>query len=318
LPLSCESCPAHDAAAGQNALFRGDCLDYCEIPYTGKKAGASSVERDAKQDIDVCASKAETRKATAVPEPRRASQSVRSAHQVALGQPEVVKQEPSARLEPLVQAIPAGPFLDIKQVSERVNISVSMLYEKMNPTSKYYDPRFPPKIQLTERTVRYSQVDVDAWIQACVSGPSAAGDTRGRKGARAEQVASKFPSPNNPGKNNANSDYDPDGDEDRLRSSGLRTEEIVRLFSRKARGGELAGTFSNPPLGLKRRAQISSLKGRYAYWDPIEVALWLYENRTGAYPTRVLAEIFEYESRDPWRFVWADEARKLERRRGAR
>ncbi|CAH2777720.1 MAG: Long-chain-fatty-acid--CoA ligase (EC, partial [uncultured Paraburkholderia sp.] len=24
LPLSCESCPAHDAAAGQNALFRGD------------------------------------------------------------------------------------------------------------------------------------------------------------------------------------------------------------------------------------------------------------------------------------------------------
>jgi hypothetical protein len=137
-------------------------------------------------------------------------------------------------------------------------------------------------------------------------------------GARAEPVASKFPSPNNPVENNANSDYDPDAADDRLRNSGLRTEVIVRLFSRKARGGDLARTFSNPPLGLKRDAQISSLKGRYAYWDPVQVALWLHENRTDAYPTRVLAEIFEYETLDPWRFLWADEARKLERRRGTR
>lgn len=293
-------------------------LDYCEIPYTGKKAGAASVEREAKQDIDVCASKAETREATAVPEPRRASQSVRSAHQVALGQPEVVKQEPSERLEPQVRAIQAGPFLDIKQVSERVNIGVSMLHEKMKPTSKYYDPTFPPKIKLAERTVRYSQADVDAWIQACVSGRSAAGDTRGSEGTRAEQGASRFPSPSNPGENDANSAYDPDGDGDRLRDSGLLTDEIARLFSRKARGGNLAVTFSNPPSGLKRRAQIRSSKGRYAYWDPVQVALWLHENRTDAYPTRVLAEIFEYETLDPWRFLWADEARKLERRRGAR
>jgi len=293
-------------------------LDYCELPYSGKKAGTASVEREVKQDIDVCASKAETREATAVPEPRRASQAIRSAHQMALGQPEAVKQEPSERRERKVQAIPAGRLLDIKEVSERVNISVSMLHEKMKPTSKYYDPTFPPKIQLTERTVRYSQVDVDAWIQACVSGPSSAGDTRGREGARAEQGASKFPSPNNPGENNANPDYDPDGDDDRLRDSGLLTEDIVRLFSRKARGGDLTETFSNPPSGLKRRAQISSLRGRYAYWDPVQVALWLHENRTDAYPTRVLAEIFEYETLDPWRFVWADEARKLERRRGAR
>ncbi|CAJ7490425.1 phage transcriptional regulator AlpA [Burkholderia pseudomallei] len=294
-------------------------LDYCEIPYTGKKAGAAaSVESDVKQDIDVCSSKAETRETTAVPEQRRASQSIRSAHQMAVGQSEVVKQEPSERLERQVQAIPAGPLLDIKQVSERVNISVSMLYEKMNPTSKYYDRRFPLKIQLTERTARYSQADVDAWIQACMSGSSAAGNTRGHKGNRAEEVASKFPSPNNLRENNANSDYDPDGDDDRLRNSGLLTEEIVRLFSRKARGGDLAGTFSNPPLGLKRRAQMSSVKGRYAYWDPVQVALWLHENRTDTYPTRVLAEIFEYETLDPWRFVWADEARTLERRRGAR
>ncbi|CAJ3490108.1 phage transcriptional regulator AlpA [Burkholderia pseudomallei] len=293
-------------------------LDYCEIPYTGKKTGVASVEREVMQDIDVCARKAETREATAVPEPRRVSQSVRSADRVALGQPEVVKQEPSERLERQVQAAPASPLLDIKQVSELVNISVSMLHEKMKPTSKYYDPTFPPKIQLTERTVRYSQVDVAAWIQAWVSGPSAAGETRGREGVRAEQGVSKFPSPNNPGENNASSDCDLDGDDDRLRDSGLLTAEIVRLFSRKARGGNLAETFSNPPSGLKRRAQISSLKGRHAHWDPVAVALWLHENRTDAYPTRVLAEIFEYETLDLWRPVWADEAKKLERRRGAR
>lgn len=290
-------------------------LDYCEIPYTGQKAGAASVERDVQHDIDVCASEAETREATAGREPKRPPQFIRSAQQVALAQQDAVKQESTERVERQVQAITAGPLLDIQQVSERVNISVSMLYEKMNVASKYYDPRFPRKIQLTKRSVRYSQADVDAWIQACVSGPSAAGDTTGRKGARAEQVASKFPSPNNPEENNANSDYDPDGDDDRLRNSGLLTEEIVRLFSRKARGGALAGTFSNPPVGLKRRAQMSSMKGRHAYWDPVQVALWLHENRTDAYPTPVLAEIFDYETLGPWRFVWADEARTLERRR---
>lgn len=293
-------------------------LDYCEIPYTGKKAAVASVEREVERDIGVCAHKAETREATAVPEPRRTSQSMRSTDQAALGQPEAVKQEPSERLERQIQAVPASPLLDIKQVSERVNISVSMLHEKMKPKSKYYDPRFPPKIRLSEQSVRYSQADVDAWIQACVSRPSAAGGTTGREGARAEQVASKFPSPNNPGENNASSDCDLDGDDDRLRETGLLTAEIVRLFSRKARGGNLAETFSNPPFGLKRRAQISSLKGRHAHWDPVEVALWLHENRIDAYPTRVLAEIFEYETLDLWRPVWADEAKKLEKRRGAR
>ncbi|CAH2809439.1 MAG: hypothetical protein PPHEESC_6146, partial [uncultured Paraburkholderia sp.] len=42
-PLSCESCPAHDAAAGQNALFRGDYLWHGQIFV--KMDGSESVSR---------------------------------------------------------------------------------------------------------------------------------------------------------------------------------------------------------------------------------------------------------------------------------
>jgi hypothetical protein len=58
------------------------------------------------------------------------------------------------------------------------------------------------------------------------------------------------------------------------------------------------------------------VKGQYAYWDPVEVALWLHKNRTDAYPARVLTEIFDYENLEPWRSPWADEVKKLDRRRG--
>ncbi|MBB5501041.1 AlpA family phage regulatory protein [Paraburkholderia sp. MM5384-R2] len=290
-------------------------LDHCEIAYIGKKTAAASVEQEAKQGIGVVASKAETQEDSAVPEPRPASRSVRSAYWVAAVQPEVVKKELSEQAAPQAQAIPTGPLLDIKQVSERVGISVSMLHEKMKPASRYFDHKFPPKIQLTERTVRYSQAAVDAWIQACVSGPSAAGSTRGSEGTHAEHVALKFQSQNSAGANIANSAND-QGDDDRLRDTGLLTEEIVRLFSRKARDGDLTDTFSNPPSGLKRRAQINSVKGVCAYWNPVEVALWLHEFRTGVYPARVLAEIFDYENLEPWRSRWADEVKRLDRRRG--
>lgn len=291
-------------------------LDYCEIPYIGKKTAAASVEHEAKQVIDVVTSKPETREDSVVSEPRPASRSVRSADQVAAVQPEVVKKEPSEQPAPQAQAIPAGPLLDIKQVSERVNISVSMLHEKMKPASKYFDPTFPPKIQLTERTVRYSQASVDAWIQASVSGRSAAGSTRSSEGTHAELGASKFQGQNSTAANNANSTNDPDDNGDQLRDRGLLTEEIVRLFSRKARDGDLSETFAKPPSGLRKRAKLTSMQGLYAYWDPVEVALWLHDIRTDVYPARVLAEIFNHEILEPWRSLWANEARKLERRRG--
>lgn len=63
-------------------------------------------------------------------------------------------------------SIPTGPLLDIKEVSKRTGISVSMLHEKMKANSKYFDPTFPGKVSLGARTVRYDQNSIDAWIQA--------------------------------------------------------------------------------------------------------------------------------------------------------
>ncbi|CAJ6042627.1 phage transcriptional regulator AlpA [Burkholderia pseudomallei] len=62
-----------------------------------------------------------------------------------------------------------GTVLRISEVSELTGISVSMLYEKMNRKSRYYDPTFPKKVSFGARTVGYLQADVDAWIQQRVS-----------------------------------------------------------------------------------------------------------------------------------------------------
>lgn len=62
-----------------------------------------------------------------------------------------------------------GTVLRISEVSELTGISVSMLYEKMNRKSRYYDPTFPKKVSFGARTVGYLQTDVDAWIQQRVS-----------------------------------------------------------------------------------------------------------------------------------------------------
>jgi predicted DNA-binding transcriptional regulator AlpA len=291
-------------------------LDYCEIAYIGKKTAAASVEKEAKQGSGVVAGKGGPREDSAVAEPRPVSRTVRSAHEVAAVQPKVVEKEPSEQAVSQNRAIPTGPLLDIKQVSERVGISVSMLHEKMKPGSPYHDDRFPAKIYLSKRTVRYSQADLNAWIQAGVSGHATASNTADREGTHTEHGALKFQSQNEAGANTASSTDESEDYDDRLRSRGLLTEEIVRLFSRKPRGGDLADTFANPPSGLRRRAQISSVRGRYGYWDPLEVARWLLEFRTGVYPARVLSEVFDYEDLEPWRALWADEVKKLDRRRG--
>ncbi|RFU47564.1 AlpA family phage regulatory protein [Paraburkholderia sp. DHOC27] len=62
-----------------------------------------------------------------------------------------------------------GTVLRISEVSKLTGISVSMLYEKMNRKSRYYDPTFPKKVSFGARTVGYLQADVDAWIQQRVS-----------------------------------------------------------------------------------------------------------------------------------------------------
>jgi predicted DNA-binding transcriptional regulator AlpA len=67
-----------------------------------------------------------------------------------------------------VEEVPPGAvdlLIDIKEVSRRSGISVSMLHEKMKSRSKYRDSSFPPKIKFGEHTVRYSAAAIERWIQ---------------------------------------------------------------------------------------------------------------------------------------------------------
>lgn len=144
-------------------------LDYCEIAYTGREPAAASAEQESKQGNSVATNKAETREDEAVPATRPKSRLIRSVREAAAAQPTMANEAPSEQPAPQIQASSVGPLLDIKEVSKRTGISVSMLHEKMKPASRYFDPAFPPKINLSERTVRYSQVAVDAWIQSCLA-----------------------------------------------------------------------------------------------------------------------------------------------------
>lgn len=144
-------------------------LDYCEIIYTGTGLSAVSGEQRAASGKSAAANNAETRDVEGVPEPKRGSRSTGVVRDLAVEQSAAADHDPGTQIVPQRQVISAGPLLDIQEVSARTGISVSMLYEKMKPASKYFDPTFPPKINLSERTVRYSQIAIDTWIQACVS-----------------------------------------------------------------------------------------------------------------------------------------------------
>ncbi|WP_126241502.1 helix-turn-helix transcriptional regulator [Burkholderia gladioli] len=49
-------------------------------------------------------------------------------------------------------------------LKEKIGISRSSVYNKMNPNSKYYDEEFPKPIRLGESTVGWRESDVDAWL----------------------------------------------------------------------------------------------------------------------------------------------------------
>ena len=71
----------------------------------------------------------------------------------------------SPAVEEVLPEIAVGALIDLREVSRRTGISVSMLHEKMKLRSKYRDSSFPPKIKFGEHTVRYSAAAIDRWIQ---------------------------------------------------------------------------------------------------------------------------------------------------------
>lgn len=59
--------------------------------------------------------------------------------------------------------------LRLKAVMRRTGLSRSTLYSLMNPKSKYYDPTFPKRIQLTGRVggaVGFIESELNQWIEA--------------------------------------------------------------------------------------------------------------------------------------------------------
>ncbi|WP_231584860.1 AlpA family phage regulatory protein [Burkholderia sp. 9120] len=144
-------------------------LDYCGIGSTAAESSAPSSPQTANRDIHSPGGELTVPAEAGSPGHNRSSRSGLPAGSPVLHDaPEQVLVDQAVGISQPA-AIPSGPLLDIKEVSERTGISVSMLHEKMKPSSKYYDGNFPPKIPLGERTVRYSRIAVDAWIQQHLS-----------------------------------------------------------------------------------------------------------------------------------------------------
>ncbi|NOS74655.1 MAG: AlpA family phage regulatory protein [Methyloglobulus sp.] len=47
-----------------------------------------------------------------------------------------------------------------------LNCSTSTLYEKLKPTSKYYDATFPRPIKTGARSVAFLQSEIEVWLKS--------------------------------------------------------------------------------------------------------------------------------------------------------
>jgi prophage regulatory protein len=63
----------------------------------------------------------------------------------------------------------AYKMLRIKQLAEKIGLSRSTIYERINPKSKKHDPAFPRPVALWEgpkAPVAWIESEVDAWLVA--------------------------------------------------------------------------------------------------------------------------------------------------------
>lgn len=61
-----------------------------------------------------------------------------------------------------------GELVDRTEVENRLSIKRSMIYLKLNPKSKYFDPSFPRQIKTGKRQVRWLKSDIDLYIKAMI------------------------------------------------------------------------------------------------------------------------------------------------------
>lgn len=54
----------------------------------------------------------------------------------------------------------------LPELCSRTGYSRSMVFEKINPYSVYYDALFPRRIPLGARAIGFLESEIDAWIQS--------------------------------------------------------------------------------------------------------------------------------------------------------
>lgn len=57
----------------------------------------------------------------------------------------------------------------LKQLSVRVGLSRSTIYDRINPNSSRYDATFPRPFKLGSFAVGWLEEDVNAWLHRCAS-----------------------------------------------------------------------------------------------------------------------------------------------------
>ncbi len=67
---------------------------------------------------------------------------------------------------------PANRILRLKQVVEMTGLSRSAIYDRLDPKSRRYDPKFPKQVKLgtsSHSAVGWREADILLWIHQCCS-----------------------------------------------------------------------------------------------------------------------------------------------------
>jgi prophage regulatory protein len=64
----------------------------------------------------------------------------------------------------------ATPILRLPALKQKISLSKSAIYQKNDPSSKYYDPTFPKPVKLGLRAVGWSSILIQNWIDSKLQG----------------------------------------------------------------------------------------------------------------------------------------------------
>jgi len=60
-------------------------------------------------------------------------------------------------------------ILRLRQVTEKIGLGRSAIYDRMDPRSSRHDPTFPKSVSLGGRSIGFVEAEVDAWLTARIS-----------------------------------------------------------------------------------------------------------------------------------------------------